>query len=494
MTNSTRRAPVIVVVTIAIAAAFVVGPPTVQLARSRSKPAVNSAPAVLASGSVRSSAWYCAMAAPDGHSAPGDGIIVSNFTSEIVPSDVTAISRGIVVGRKHIDVVGHGSARVALRELTRDRDAAIVVEAFAAGIVVEHTASSGPASAATPCATESNSRWTFAAGTTRRGSTESIAIANPFGQNAIVDISLVTSQGSVSPDSMQSLEIGARSRVAVNINGGADQREVVAVEIVARGAARVVAELALGSPQPTIAPGARRAVRVVGELSLMVGSPTGSKQWHLVDVDGSRLLQHRVVVFNPTDAPLPVSLQTLLSGQSAVQQTDVVVDARAVMAIDPLTRNSRHLDASVIVFSNTAEFVVGDLVTPAGAVSTGPTSTLPASATSAANAVLGGASVASASATLARRSVFAFDRVTPGDVVSIVIENASEHGANIDVRAGSESVSRHLTIRANERMTIVLAKNTISVPLSVESDQPVYVGRRIAGTEGITRTVGIPEQ
>ena len=493
MTNAARRAPVIVVVTLAIAGALVVGAPTVQSARSRSKSGVNTAPAVLASGSVRSSAWYCAMAAPDGHSAPGDGVIVSNFTSEIVPSDVSAISRGIVVGRKHIDVVGHGSERVALSELTRDRDAAIVVEGFGAGIAVEHTATSGPASASTPCATESNSRWTFAAGTTRRGSSESIAIANPFGQNAIVDISLVTSQGSVHPDSMQSLEIGARSRVAVSINGGADQREVVAVEIVARGAARVVAELALGSPQPALAPGVRRAVRVVGELSLMVGSPTGAKQWHLVDVDGSRLLQHRVVVFNPTDAPLPVSLQTLLSGQSAVQQTDVVVDARAVLAIDPFTHNSRHLDASVIVFSNTAEFVVGDVVTPVGAIA-GPTSTSPGSPGSPVNAVLGGASVAPATATLARRSVFAFDRFAPGDVVSVVIENASERAANVDVRAGSESVSKHLTIRANERMTIVLAKNTISVPLSVESDQPIYVGRRIAGTAGITRTVGIPEQ
>ncbi len=99
--------------------------------------------------------------------------------------------------------------------------------------------------AQTPCATRPSSDWFVPAGSTRRGSIERVALFNPFTQAAVVDVSAFEAGGATRPASLQGLSIPPRSRMVINVNAAADQRDALAVAVHAERGTRVVAEVAL---------------------------------------------------------------------------------------------------------------------------------------------------------------------------------------------------------------------------------------------------------
>ena len=83
----------------------------------------------------------------------------------------------------------------------------MVVEVFGGQAVVEHEVRSRNDFAVGPCAREPSRHWFFADGTTERGAEEWLALFNPFGDNAIVDVSFLTEDGFQAPGETQAVVV-----------------------------------------------------------------------------------------------------------------------------------------------------------------------------------------------------------------------------------------------------------------------------------------------
>ena len=59
--------------------------------------------------------------------------------------------------------------------------------------------------------------WYFASGTTVDGSQHDVLLFNPFGDDAIVDVSFITDTGTQEPAGLQALVIPRRSRVTIPV-------------------------------------------------------------------------------------------------------------------------------------------------------------------------------------------------------------------------------------------------------------------------------------
>ena len=63
--------------------------------------------------------------------------------------------------------------------------------------------------------------WYFADGTTVRGTQQYLALFNPFGDDAIVDVTFLTDTGVQEPDALQGVVVPRRSRVSIPVHDGA---------------------------------------------------------------------------------------------------------------------------------------------------------------------------------------------------------------------------------------------------------------------------------
>ena len=383
-------------VLIAVLLAAIVGDPTTSSTVVRVDRASVLAPAVVVTGTdIRSTAWYCPIASTSEHIVD-DAVVVANLTERHATVELSAIAASKIVGRRTVELPGNGTLSIKVSDLAGGRDVGVVVESFGSAIVVEHVGGDGRSSAATPCATEPSGTWYFAAGSTRLGTRERVAVLNPFGQSAVLDIAVVTSTGSFRPSQLQGIGVGARSRLVLDVNGAADLRPIVGLEVTTRGGTRVVAELALGSASPTAGV----------PMSLALGAPALASDLHLVDIDGGAGRQHSVVVFNPGPSDVVATVQVLATGTVQVVQRSVTAPAGGIAVFDPATVVGLAQDATVVVRTRGSGVAVGDLIT-SGAGRRGG----------------GGVAVATAAPVAARRWVFATDQVPGGTKAQLAVEN-----------------------------------------------------------------------
>ena len=68
-----------------------------------------------------------------------------------------------------------------------------------------------------PCSRSAGPDWYFAAGTTVEGSEQYLVLFNPFGDDAIVDVSFLTDTGVQEPDGLQALVVPRRSRITIPV-------------------------------------------------------------------------------------------------------------------------------------------------------------------------------------------------------------------------------------------------------------------------------------
>src|SRR5205823_4357562 len=124
--------------------------------------------------------------------------------------------------------------------------AGVLIEPFGSDVVVDHRAADASGSVSqTPCATRPSSDWYIPVGSTRRGSTERVALFNPFTQAAVVDVTAFEPGGATRPAALQGMTVAPRSRVVINVNAAADQRNLLAIAVHAERGTRLVAEVAL---------------------------------------------------------------------------------------------------------------------------------------------------------------------------------------------------------------------------------------------------------
>jgi len=335
-----RRGPIVVAVVALLAGAVaveVVDPGDADEPRGAAS-AVGAgidADTVIPSGDALSTTWYCAegTTAPDGR-AP-ETVFVANLGGRraravvtVMPGDADPQQRRVEVPageRVAVDVADVLAAPEALQTGGALRGPGVVVEVFGSPGIVEHSVrdeTSGDEGMG-PCARRAGTQWYFGGGTTVRGAEQYLSLFNPFGDDAVVDVTFLTDGGVQTPDGVQGLVVPRRTRLAVLVHEQVRRQERVATVVEAR-TGRVVAEQSLrfdGSDGPA-------------GIALAPGAPRLSEEWWLpfgtTGGDGSALVM--IANFATRGAPLAVRAST---GDPANDPPadELEVPGRAVSAI-----------------------------------------------------------------------------------------------------------------------------------------------------------------
>lgn len=286
-----------------------------------------------------SSAWYCPVV-PTG--SPGDighgEVVVTNVTGSGLSGTAITYDASGEADRRSVAVPPHSRVALAPRSTavaltpgatgggTSTAPAAapvvtgMLVELDGGGAVVDQVVRTVGGSPTTPCATRPASTWYLADGSTRAGTLSALSLLNPSGEDAVVDVTFSTDDGTTSPVDDQGLVVPAGHQVVVPVDSQVRRRDWYTAAVVSRSVSIVAGFLQ------------RDGGTMLGAAAgPMVSAP--SADWWFPDGVVTDGVSDRVVLMNPGDREAATTVR-VLPDQGAPVDIDVHVPARARTAID----------------------------------------------------------------------------------------------------------------------------------------------------------------
>ncbi len=480
--GTVRRWPLALVLVALLVAAIVVGNGAGSTKAAGQSP---PDPAAIAGTGARSSAWYCPGPPPSSLlSKASERIFVSNLEPKPVDVAVTAFPTGGATFHRTSTAPAHGSLTVEPAGGLAAKGP-LIIEPFASRVAVEATNAGPNVFASAPCASRASPEWHFASGTTLLGTEDWIVIFNPFGDDAVVDMSFYTKAGRQDPSALHGKTIPRHGRVAIPVQDYVRRTAFVAATITAR-TGRVVA-------QQTVLYG---AVSNLSGETRSLGAPAPADEW-VFPSGRTSPGGHRVIgIMNPTDRDARVDVQVAPTNNVLIEPETLPIPPQSVVNVQvggcrsnaPATcvRVPQSVSYTVVVRAHgNVPVVAEDLATRVGQSGSG------------ASAALGGAVPSTT-------WVFPRSRVTPElvsqlDILSVA--NATAHASvTFDVRGKEVAPAnlQHIEVKPGVPVTVRLdtrpeLRNT-DAAVVVRADRPLFVERSIVRSDGFSRTMGIPER
>jgi hypothetical protein len=290
-----------------------------------------------------SGAWFCAAGSsvPDG--GMDESVYISNLGAAPARAELSVLpGAGQPATTVPVELPPREQTRVKVSDVLATPEPGVLVETFGGPTVVEHEIVGHDDLAVGPCATRPAADWHFAAGTTERGTELWAALFNPFGDEAVVDLTFLTDTGFEAPGDLQAVPVPSRSRVMVPVHESVRRQAAVATQVRAR-TGRVVAELV------------QRREEAPRGLALSLGSPVLAPRWSVASggVGGAST----VVLANPEDSPARVTVRVRLDGDATLAPQTVVVPSRAVVPVDVGARVPEGLGSWVQVDAHGSRIV-----------------------------------------------------------------------------------------------------------------------------------------
>ncbi len=476
---------------------FVLHDPS-QLRISVAEPPIEAV--AMPSSDVVSATWFCAggvpadstaiTGTPDDDAESGaveDKVFIANVAATTAVVRVNALSRGTAPRSKDYTVAAYATIGVAVSDVSNAPDAALIVEAFSSGVVVEQLVKvPGIDDAAlAPCATSTSSSWYFAAGSTSRGSSQWLSLLNPYSDDAVVDITVVLEGEVRKPSDLQSLVVGARSRRSLFINDAADRQGAVALIINVAGGSGVVAQQTIVHPRRS----ERRGV------SSSLGAIAPSTRFTFAGGSRSKAKNRVIYVLNPGPVATDVDIQVI--GEGATPLT-ITVEAQSVEKLNvarlvpPGTQYSLVVQAAADLGAATGRrsergIVVEDIERFDGFRNADESETTYGVASN-----VGGVSPSV-------QWAFGPSLAPAMTATEMYFYNPNEKAALIDVSffVGGKHVRpeslQGVTIDGASRLIVsTTGFSETSGAMIVKSTSPIYAERLLLGTNLVTRVAGIP--
>ncbi|MGH7358982.1 MAG: DUF5719 family protein [Acidimicrobiia bacterium] len=460
-----RRARVMVVVVLLLGGAVVLD----QVVAEPTPPAGDGNDSELPSGDELSASWFCAegTSAPDGRAE--ESILVANLGTDEVEALVTVMPGGDEGPVTDTIAVPPGTtSRLDIADVLETAEPGVVVETFGGPAVVEHELRGSNDLAVGPCARGPETRWLFAAGTTIRNSSQFLALFNPFGEDAIVDVTYFSEGGPEVIEAVQGLVVPRRSRVTVPVHEHVRREGTVGIDVRAR-AGRIVAERSM------VFDGTEEGLE---GLAVSLGGPAPANEWWFPYGDAAGGSDVRVAVANPNDTPADVEVTTLLQGGDDVGQPQQVVVAPQSSSVIDLDQVVQSADAyGVIVRSPASEVVAEQLVGWSAGDERGAATLLGSPAPS-------------------ERWAFATARLPEDDGGIAVVNPGSDvtHVAVVAYDGGAERIIEEIDLAPGERHVFDAGSLNLpeDVPVAVVANHPVVVARAAFIGRGATLSPGVP--
>ena len=482
--GSRRRPPrlpiLLVVVGAVVAAAVYQGHDNASTANTATSTAELTTVGVPSSDAV-STSWFCADGTSNDGGRADETILVGNVSKSEAKATITVMPGGDAkpVSRV-IRVAPGGEEHVKVASIVATAEPGVVVEAVGGRAVVSHSLVHGGDFAVEPCARTTATDWYFAAGTTVKGSEHYLALFNPFGDDAIADVTFVTDTGVQQPDEVQGLVIPRRSRVTIAVQDLVPRQQRVAAEVHLR-AGRIVAERDQIFDGSTPDAGPTRT-----GIAVSLGATGPGREWVIPAGTSAGGATSTVAVANFSDVDTEAQVAVLLpDGQTASPQA-VKVASHQVVNVDFTNRVPVDSPYSVVVRSRSAEGdtqpVVAEALSwwPASSSSTGVASTFgPGPA--------------------ARRWVVLLPDVDADAVLTVANTGSKPVTAallpadQIDRAVGPTSEPER-AVAPNSIATFTVANlRTSHGVLVITADHPVSVGLTVLGAAGASTSAAFPD-
>lgn len=265
-----------------------------------------------------SSSWFCAGGAAQADSPLDAAVVIANPTAAPVEGSITVSGTDGDPVARVIAVPALGSVTVPLRDLVSAPAAAALVDLRGGQVVAELVQPAG--TVATPCASAASASWYFADGSTAKDHTLTLALFNPFPEDAIADLDFVTDQGRAAPADFQGIVVPGRAVRTVDVGTHVRRREWVATEVHTR-TGRLVASQVQQRPLPGRA-----------GTSIRLGTTTPGEVWWFPEGARSGGMTDTFNVYNPGDTEAVVELAPGLPEASA-EPFELTVPARGRASI-----------------------------------------------------------------------------------------------------------------------------------------------------------------
>jgi hypothetical protein len=477
--GSRRRGPILFVVVAALVAA-VVAQQNESGSGASNAAVVARASVGVPAADVASSAWYCAAgtSTPDGDAT--ETITVASLAHTDIEVTVTVMPGGDTTpATDRVRLAPGEEVNVPVADVLATAEPGVMVETVGGAAAVSHTLEHDGDVAVEACTRAAAPDWYFASGTTVDGAQQDLSLFNPFGDDAIVDISFVTDTGGQEPAALQALVVPRRSRLTVPVQDSVLRQNRVATQVHAR-TGRVVAEQTQTFSDVVVDGSTRTGI----ELS--AGAIGPATTWRIPagsTRDGGRA-QLALANFSTVDARVDVN--TILVGGEALDPQTVRVPSQGLTVVDVTTRVPLDTDIAVVA---TAQAVDGRR-TPV--VAQLLASWAPASSSTGVGGTLG-------STLTATRWVVPVPDVDAETTVTVFNPGPEPVTAElldaglVDRRVGATS-EPELALAPGKAKTVRLAR-TGSRPRAtvVTANHPVVVGVTVLGDAGAALSTAIPD-
>jgi len=253
---------------------------------------------VVHSGDLLTDTWFCAGVPAPSDGSAGGSIRVTNQggsslsgTLTYLPSEGDAISVDVAVP-------AYGHTDFVVTDTVKAPFVAVVVALSGGGAFVEQSVTAKSGIGISPCTSDPSPTWYLADGATTVDAGYRILLSNPFPDDAIVDLSFATDEGSRTPQALQGFVVPARSLKVVKVDDHVRRNTLVSTAVVARAGRIVVGRYQGYALLP------RRGI-VSG-----LAAPAAGAEWWFANGQKGGGTSERLVLFNPgkTDVDVDISL------------------------------------------------------------------------------------------------------------------------------------------------------------------------------------------
>ena len=440
--------------------------PTVRVRSVVDGPTVPRADAV-------SVAWYCTEGTTATDSRAEETVLIANLSKDPLEATITVMhgpDEDPVVERRTVEALGQ--ERVPVADLVDAEEPGVVVEFQGGPAIVEHEVRNGDKIAVGPCAREPSRDWFFAAGTTQRGAQEWLTLFNPFGEDAIVNVSFLTTSGFDAPGSTQGIAVSRRSRISIPVHEEVQREDAVAISVHAR-VGRVVAERTLlfdGSEE-------------VEGIAVSGGATGGESRWVMPLGLAQEGIGQTVAIANFARRPARVEVAWVMDSDATVEPRTIDVPARSVSRVQVSDR-----------------VIEGTLYGIEARVIRGPDVVVEARTAWVAPAAV--ADVASTTAASTRATSWAFSAAQLDDASDayLIAANVSDRPLTVQLYAytagdpDSPSSAPARAVAPGELAIFRMSEIGVRPDqvLVVSADGPIVAGRLSAGG-GLSFSIGVPD-
>jgi P pilus assembly chaperone PapD len=416
---------------------------------------------------AKASTWFCPGVIGNDDQVSGL-LVISNFAEVPVGGTITRFVVDGVARQQRFAVPARSTLEVDALAGLKSGFVSALVESQGAALVVEQLTVHRAGNAVASCASTPSGTWFLADGFTGADSIDQIVVTNPSLDSAILDVSFVTAIGERNPQSLKGLVVPPESVRVFDLAGLDARNEVIAAVAVRATVGRVV----VGRSQHYLGRGR------LGYTMSLAASAT-STRWFFADGEKSASVNEEYVIYNPSATDQQLTFILADDQGVAIDPVTVTAPGRRVTKFAPsglsalldgrysaIISATSSVDQSASAGASAGEFVVIERVTTRQEEK------------STASAVLLGAPSAS-------RAWVATSGVAIGVADALRVFNPGSLPATFRVSylgpAGDVSITGYeeVLLAPGASASVLLGAETASTAVSVTSNEPIVVQRRI---------------